>query len=104
MGGKASGKARRTQKTMRECAELLLSLPVTDQRKANKLARMGVDPEGMDNKMLLVAGLLAAACNGNVMAAKEIRNLIGEDMPVVDTDGGGVIEIAVVEPRAEDEG
>lgn len=80
-GGVASGEARRAQKTLKEYAEFLLSLPVTDRRKLNKLSRMGVPPEGIDNKMLMVSGLLAAACAGDVSAAKEIRNIIGEDKP-----------------------
>ena len=80
-GGVASGEARRAQKTLKEYAEFLLSLPVTDGRKYNKLSRMGVPPEGIDNKMLMVSGLLAAACAGDVSAAKEIRSIIGEDKP-----------------------
>lgn len=78
-GGKASGEARRAQKTLKEYAEFLLSLPVTDMRKFNRLSRMGVPPEGIDNKMLMVSGLLAAACAGDVSAAKEMRSIIGED-------------------------
>ena len=66
---------------MKEYAEFLLSLPVTDGRKINRLSRMGVPPEGIDNKMLMVSGLLAAACAGDVSAAKEIRSIIGEDKP-----------------------
>lgn len=80
-GGVASGEARRAQKTLKEYAEFLLSLPVTDGRKFNKLSRMGVPPEGIDNKMLMVSGLLAAACAGDVSAAKEMRSIIGEDKP-----------------------
>lgn len=35
--GKASGAARRAKRTMQEYADLLLSLPVSDRRKWNKL-------------------------------------------------------------------
>lgn len=91
-GGVASGEARRAQKTLKEYAEFLLSLPVTDGRKFNKLARMGVPPEGIDNKMLLVSGLLAAACAGNVSAAREIRGIIGEDKLADDGEGVQIID------------
>lgn len=77
-GGKASGEARRAKKTMREYAEFLLSLPVSDGRRYNKLARMGVPPEGIDNKMAVVAALMQHAQTGSVPAAKELRNIIGE--------------------------
>lgn len=90
--GKASGEARRAQKTLREYAEFLLSLPVTDGRKFNKLSRMGVPPEGIDNKMLMVAGLLAAACAGDVSAAKEIRSIIGEDKLTEGVEGVQIID------------
>lgn len=78
-GGKASGAARRAKRTMREYADLLLSLPVSDRRKWNKLARAGIPPEGCDNKMLVVFALMQAAQAGDVPAVKELRNLIGED-------------------------
>ena len=83
-GGKASGEVRRAQKALREYAELLLSLPVSDQRRFNKLSRMGIPVKDIDNKMLMVAGLFNQAAAGNVIAAKELRNLIGEDQPQMD--------------------
>ena len=53
---------------------------------------MGVPPEGIDNKMLMVSGLLAAACAGDVSAAKEIRNIIGEDKMLNDGEGVQIID------------
>ena len=80
-GGKASGKARRAKKTMREYAELLLSLPVSDQRKWNKLSRLGIPVWSIDNKMAVIAAIVQAAQAGDVQAAKELRSIIGEDAP-----------------------
>ena len=48
MGGIASGEARRARKTARQCAEIYLSLPVSDMRKWNKMSRDGVDPDDID--------------------------------------------------------
>lgn len=78
-GGRASGEARRTRKTLREYAEFLLGLPVADRRKFNKLSRMGVPVESIDNKMMMVAALMVAAQSGDVQAVKEMRSIIGED-------------------------
>ena len=86
-GGKASGEARRAKKTLKEYMNFLLSLPVADVRKFNKLSSMGVPPDGIDNKMLMVAVLMQAAQNGDVSAAKEVRNIIGEDVSTVGGDG-----------------
>lgn len=76
--GKASGEARREKKTLREYADFLLSLPVADRRKWNKLARAGVPPEGCDNKMLVAFALMQQAQAGDVQAVKELRGIIGE--------------------------
>lgn len=100
-GGKASGEARRTKKTLREYADFLLSLPVSDRRKWNKLARAGVPPEGCDNKMLVAFALMQEAQGGDVQAVKELRGLIGEGNdtapPANDEDDNfyGAIEEAV---------
>lgn len=77
--GKASGKSRRAKKAMREYADFLLSLPVSDRRKWNKLSRAGVPPKDCDNKMLVTFALMQSAQAGDVQAIKELRNLIGED-------------------------
>ncbi len=78
-GGKARAQKARAQKTLREHAQLLLSLPVSDRRTWNKLSKMGVPPEGIDNKMAVVAALVLGAQAGDVPAAKELRSIIGED-------------------------
>lgn len=88
-GGKASGEARRTKKTLREYADFLLSLPVSDRRKWNKLARAGVPPDGCDNKMLVAFALMQQAQAGDVQAVKELRGIIGEadnNAPPVDDE------------------
>lgn len=82
-GGEASGEARRAKKTMKEYYELVLGLQVHDRRKFNRLAKMGIPPEGIDNKMLMAVGIMEAAQSGDVNAEKEILKIIGEDiMPV----------------------
>lgn len=77
-GGRASGEARRRKKSLREAAELYLSLPVSDKRAWNKLARDGVAPEDVDNQMAIIAGLTIKAAKGDAKAAKVLFDLIGD--------------------------
>lgn len=77
-GGRASGESRRRKKSLREAAELYLSLPVADKRAWNKLARDGVAPEDVDNQMAVIAGLTIKAVKGDAKAAKVLFDLLGE--------------------------
>lgn len=76
--GIASGVSRRRKKSLREAAELYLSLPVSDKRAWNKLARDGVSPEDVDNQMAVIAGLTIKAAKGDAKAAKLLFDLLGE--------------------------
>mgnify|MGYP002596464811 CR=1 FL=1 len=77
-GGRASGEARRRKKSLREAAELYLSLPVSDKRKWNKLSEDGVPPEDVNNQMAIIAGLSIKAAKGDAKAAKVLFDLLGE--------------------------
>ena len=85
-GGIASGKARRRKRSMKEAADLFLSLPVSDKRKFNKAARRYVDVEDIDNQMLMIMGLVDAATDGDARAAKVVIDLIGESTPREDAE------------------
>ena len=88
-GGIASGVARRRKRSMKEAADLYLSLPVSDQRKRNRLARKGVDPEDVDNQMAIIVGLAAA---GDARAAKVLIDLLGEDTKANDDGGAQILD------------
>lgn len=77
--GQASGIARRRKKSMREAADLYLSLPVTDGRRAGKLRRRQIDPEDIDNQMAMIVGLVDAATEGDARAAKVVLEMLGDD-------------------------
>lgn len=85
-GGKASGIARRRKRSMREAADLYLSLPVTDGRRAGKLRRRQIDPEDIDNQMLMIVGLVDAAATGDARAARVVLDMLGDDPGQVTTD------------------
>ena len=74
----ASGAARRRKRSLKEAADLYLSLPVTDRRVWNKIARDGVEPEDIDNQMAIIAGLTKAAALGDPKAATVLFDLLGD--------------------------
>ena len=78
-GGIASGAARRRKKSLKEAADLYLSLPVTDKRRLNKLKRRALAPEDIDNQMAMIVGLTEAATAGDARAAKVILEMLGDD-------------------------
>ena len=77
-GGRASGAARRRKRALKEAADLYLSLPVSDRRKWNALAKRGIDPEDIDNQMAMIVGLADAAAGGDARAGRLIVDLLGE--------------------------
>lgn len=77
-GGLASGVSRRRKKSLREAADLYLSLQVSNKQTWNKLSRDGVDPEDIDNQMAVIAGLALKAMKGDAKAAKTLFELLGE--------------------------
>ena len=78
-GGKASGAARRRKRSLKEAADLFLSLPVEDKRKWNKLARRYLNEEDIDNQMAMVVALWDGAMAGDARSAKVLIDLLGKD-------------------------
>ena len=78
-GGIASGVSRRRKRSLKEAADLYLSLPVSDRKMWNKISRRGVDTDDIDNQMAMIIGLTMAATAGDAKAAKVIVDLLGED-------------------------
>lgn len=101
--GIASGVSRRRKRSLKEAADLYLSLPVTDRRTWNKIARKGVDPEDIDNQMAMIIGLAAAATAGDAKAAKVIVDLLGEDAHSGDAAVNPLVSdlVAAVKKRQE---
>lgn len=78
-GGIASGVSRRRKRALKDAADYYLSLPVSDRRRWNKLARRGIDPEDIDNQMAMIVGLTEAATAGDARAGRLIVDILGED-------------------------
>lgn len=77
-GGIASGKARRKKKLMREQLELLLSLPLKNEKVQQKLTELGIYKKDMDNQMALIASIYVKSLSGDIQAATFIRDTLGE--------------------------
>lgn len=77
--GIASGKARRRKKSLKQKMQLLLSLPAADNDQT-ELSAMGVDPDDMDNEMVLVKALFIAAAAGDTRAFDRIQDVLGRSV------------------------
>lgn len=99
-GGIASGAARRRKRSLKEAADLYLSLPVTDRRVLNKIARDGVESEDIDNQMAIVAGLAKVAATGDSKAAKVLFDILGDADSVENAEDDGFVA-ALREEAAE---
>ena len=87
-GGIASGVSRRRRKSLKEAADLYLSLPPANRRRWNSIAKKDVAPEDIDNQMAMIIGLTERATSGDVKAAKLLIDLLGDTAE--ESDGGGV--------------
>lgn len=77
--GKASGKARRKKKAMKDAINMLLSLPLKDEKAKAYLEYLGFEEEDMDNQLGLVISMYKeAVAKGNVQAANWIRDTAGD--------------------------
>lgn len=77
-GGRASGAARRRKKSLKEAADLFLSLGIKNKEELEALKELGLDADECDQQMGMIVGLTMSAKQGNAKAAKVVIELIGE--------------------------
>lgn len=77
-GGRASGAARRRKKSLKEAANLYLSLPLRDKRKLNAIVRDGISEEDVDNQMAVIVALTKMAQAGDHKSAKVLFDLLDD--------------------------
>ena len=77
-GGKASGKARKQKKLIRENIELLLGLPIKSTKTKEQLRQLGIDETEMNNQMALVIAMYQKALKGDVNAFNTLRDTLGQ--------------------------
>lgn len=78
MGQKASTEAKRRKKSLKEAMELLLSLPVKDNKVRKQIEALGINPDDVDNQMAMAIAQWQQAVKGNVKAYTNIEATIGE--------------------------
>ena len=78
-GGVESGKSRRRKRSLKDAADLFLSMEPTDTKVWNSLSLAGVDPEDIDNQMAIVAGLSRRAMTGDPKSAKVLADILGKE-------------------------
>ena len=84
MGAKASNEKKKQKKTLKECAQLLMSLDVKDKQAINILKSAGVDEDNYTNGMLATVSMLEQAIAGNTNAYKIFMEACSDDK--VNTD------------------
>lgn len=77
-GGIASGKARRERKALKEQLEILLKLPLKNEKMKKQIVDIGIDEREIDNQMALTISLYQEALTGNTKAYELIRDTLGE--------------------------
>lgn len=82
--GKASVAARRRKKSMKQVMDMLLQMPADTRTDYELLVSMGIDlselePDTVNNMLIVNAALLRSAKTGDVQAIKELRSIIEDD-------------------------
>ena len=78
-GGRNSGVTRRRKRTLKQAAELIMSLPVSDPKIQKKLKKMGIDTDDADNQMAVIAGLMGRAMTGDPKASALLFELLDDN-------------------------
>ena len=94
MGQKASTAAKRRKRTLKEAMDMLLSLPVKDDKVRKKIAALGIDPDEVDNQMAMVIAQWQQAVKGNTKAYQNIEATVGEK-PLEKVEHTGSIPVVI---------
>lgn len=80
LGGKASGKAKRERKAMREQLEYLMTLKLNknQDKLKSQLKKLGISTTEANMQMAINVALFQQALKGNVKAYEIIRDTLGE--------------------------
>ena len=80
-GGLASAESRKKRKAIKEQMELLLSLPLKNEKAKKQLSELGIEEREMTNQMAIIIKMYQTALSGgksSVSAFNSIRDSIGE--------------------------
>ena len=71
-GGKARGEQQRQEKSLRQCAKMLLSLKPTDEKARKIIKSAGIKSEYTTNAMLATLAIYNKALKGDVAAYRTL--------------------------------
>ena len=77
-GGKASAKARKKRKAIKEQMEMLMALPLTSESAKKKLKALGIDESDMDNQMAVCVAIMQRMLKGDMAAVNKMLEITGE--------------------------
>ena len=77
-GGLASVESKKRKKTMRENAELLLSLPLQEGELKEQIKKLGLEDDEVTNQMAVMVSLFQKALSGDVNAFNSLQATKGE--------------------------
>lgn len=77
-GGLASAESKKRKKTMRENAELLLSLPLQEGELKEQIKKLGLEDDEVTNQMAVMVSLFQKALSGDVNAFNSLQATKGE--------------------------
>ena len=81
-GGRASGRTRRAQKTMKDTLNMLLQKPIRDGKVQKRLASiMGAKNSNITAEQAVLIAQIVEAINGNTKAAVFVRDTSGNRPP-----------------------
>ena len=74
-GGKAAQEKRKQQRLMTEMLQIYSGLPITDNRKKKRLAKMGIETEDLTQKTLIADALMCRHRQATPMRSRCILSL-----------------------------
>lgn len=74
--GKASVKAKKKRKAMKEQMEMLLSLPIKSTKTKESLKKLGIKSNEMDNQMALIVSLYQTALKGGKNSVQAFNTIM----------------------------
>lgn len=77
-GGKAVQEKKKQQKLMSELLQLYSDLPILDNRKKKRLAKLGIEEADLTQKALIADAIMRGAQSGNSYLIQQYLELIGE--------------------------
>ena len=77
-GGKKSGEARRKKKTIKDTINLLLEMPVFNDKMKKQMLELGYTDEDLTNQTALILAIYKKALSGDVNAFNTIADRSGE--------------------------